>query len=183
MAKRVIPIRRIIHEIRSGMGDVPIMEKYSLAPEEYMEILQQLKRENALWPQEPPPPKQEPEPPELEDQIQRRTIPRCYMVINRAICDAGKPSIRGIVTDITEKGVQVVGLQALLNEVRAFSIGRDRLSPGADLQFEAVCRWVRKGRRLEEWQAGFEITKISSQNLVRLRKLIQELTFCESGFQ
>jgi len=165
------------------MGDVPIMEKYALSPEEYMEILQQLKRESALWPVEPPPPKHEPEPEEHDDQTQRRTVPRCYMVINRAICDAGNPSIRGIVTDINEKGVQIVGLRAVMNEVRAFSIGQDRLSPGSDLQFEAVCRWVKKGPRLEEWQAGFEITKISGRNLLRLRKLIQELTFCETAFR
>ena len=43
MTKRALPIRRIIAEIRAGVGDVPIMERFGLSPEEYIEILEDLK--------------------------------------------------------------------------------------------------------------------------------------------
>ncbi len=180
MTKRALPIRRIIGEIRGGLGDVPIMEKYGLSPEEYIEILENLKGQRI---RQPPGELEQPSEAEVRRKpAQRRAVPRCYMVFNRSISDVDNPGVKGIVVDISERGVQITGIETRVGEVRTFVIGNDRFSPDSELGFEAVCRWFNPGDASGECMAGFEIARISAAARNRLRKLLQELTFCEVGF-
>jgi len=181
MTKRALPIRRIIAEIRAGVGDVPIMERFGLSPEEYIEILEDLKGKRIRLPADEDEPASETQPARRPER--RRAVPRCYMVFNRSISDADNPSVRGILVDISARGLQVTGIETKVGDVRAFVVGNDRFTPDSELTFEAVCRWFNPADATGDCVAGFEISKISAAGRNRLQKLLQELTFCEAGFQ
>ncbi len=177
MEKRTICCTEIIEAIRSGMGDVPIMEKYQISPGEFMDILMKLK---------------EVEPADSEtvvtllrelqktcDPMELRSMPRNYLVFAATVHDADDPSVRGSVNDITEGGFQVEGIRAAVNETRKFVIKSEVLAVDTEIAFEATCRWTKPDDLRDHDVAGFEITSISESSLAELRKLIQHLSLGE----
>jgi hypothetical protein len=82
-----------------------------------------------------------------------------------------------MVTDVTEKGVGVRGIDAEVGETRTFVISADEFTLVGPFAFEATCRWVNRDGAEGDFLAGFEITKISEDGLRELRNLIRALTF------
>ncbi len=181
MKKRALPVERIMDEIREGMGDIPIMEKYGLSPEEYVEVVEKLKGLRMRLPSSdfvrPPGPEVRRKP------VQRRAVPRGYMLFNSSVYDAHRPGVKGTLLDISERGVQITGIKTKVGDVRTLVIGRERYTPDSELSFGAVCRWFRETDETGECVAGFEIARMSADARRRLRKLLQELAFCEAGFR
>jgi len=90
------------------------------------------------------------------------------------IYDSGSPFATGCILDISEKGVCVKGIEAVVGEVKDFIVRSDAFEQGQKLVFEGKCRWVNKEKlSIKQWVAGFEITEISSLDLTELRKLIR----------
>jgi len=177
MAKRTIYANRIIEAIRSGMGDVPIMEKYQISPGEFMEILRKLKRGDPTDSE-----KIEARLIELEKNLnpsEMRSMPRNYMVFQVTVEDTDDASVFGTVNDITESGFQVEGIQSNVDDAGRFVIRSEILAEDTEIVFEAVCRWTKPGAITENDVAGFEITSISESSLGELRKLIRYLSLGE----
>lgn len=178
MAKRVIPTKEIMADIRAGMGDVPIMEKHQISPSEYRAVLRQLQKVRVLTQKE------------VDGRIasvadekpdqQMRSVPRNYMFFTIPIYDANDPKAVGVVNDLTEKGLQVVGIKARVDEVKTFLIRPDVFPVDMPLAFDATCRWVNVDENSGNFLAGFEITHIQRKHIMILRKLISEITFQES---
>lgn len=110
---------------------------------------------------------------------QPRAIPRNYLCVKLPVYASDNLSDEGHVNDITEKGLQVVGISATVGESKTLVLqpsGFDDIQPFA---FDALCRWVMPGAALAQSLAGFEITDISEGALGNLRKLIRALTICD----
>lgn len=174
-----IDLEELSQDVRSGLGDVPIMEKYHLDPGEYKWLLEKLKELSAI------------DSGEFHhrmlvregdrDKIQKRAIPRNYLLYNIPIYDMANLSVHGVVTDLTKEGLQVLGIEAQVDEVRTFLVRSDLFKETTSFGFEAVCKWretdIVSGRPF----GGFEITSISRAALRELTKITNVLAVCEAG--
>ncbi len=179
MTRRRIDIEEISQDVRSGLGDVPIMEKYHLDPGEYRWLLEKLKELDAID--------------SMDfhnrmlarqseiDAVQKRAIPRNYLLYNISIYDATNLNLRGVVTDLTKEGLQVLGIRARLDEISTFLIRSDLFPETTSFGFEAVCKWTRTDRVSGEPSAGFEITRISKPALRELSKITGVLAVSEAS--
>jgi hypothetical protein len=166
--------KSILRDIQAGLGDVPIMEKYQIAPSEYMRVLEKFKhveiarKRRALVAQSV-----------SHDLPHMRALPRCYIFREVCVYDAKAPGKEGKVNDMTESGLQLAGIESEIGDVRTLTVVSDHAGTRSKVSFEAVCRWVQNENDFGESVAGFEITRIADDGLLRLRRLIQELTLCD----
>ncbi len=175
---RRITTRAIITDILSGMGDVPVMEKYGLSPVQFQEILAAI--DSARAEGQPETQVRVKSPQAKSSPSQMRAKPRNYFMFNAKIYDNNDPGIHGVVNDITEKGLQVSGIHTRVAENRTFLIlGSDVLTVDKPVVFDVVCRWVRVDDPQGETVAGFEITNIPQAGLKTLKDLIGRLTVAE----
>jgi hypothetical protein len=170
--RRSINTGEILKDIQSGMGDIPIMEKYQISPTELLTILKKLQEAKALKHAEV-----EVRQKFLQAQVsQKRVLPRGYTLFSVQVHDATNLAVKGIVNDITEKGLQVAGITTRVGETRTFLIRSDVFTIQPPIVLEAACRWIKRRDAFGEYVAGWEITKISRSDLGGLRELVERLT-------
>jgi len=166
--------KSILRDIQAGLGDVPIMEKYQITPSEYMSVLEQFKhleiarKRRALVAQSV-----------SHDLPHMRALPRCYIFREVCVFDSKAPGKEGKVNDMTENGLQLAGIESQIGEVRSLTVVSDHARTRTKVRFDAICRWVQNENDFGESVAGFEISRIADGELLRLRRLIQELTLCD----
>jgi uncharacterized protein (DUF433 family) len=104
-----------------------------------------------------------------------RAFERYYLDFETPVYEASHPEIYGKVLDITEFGVGLIGIEAVIDETKHLVILGDPFGEAAPFEFEAKCRWV---NRQEDGScvAGFQITKIAERDMEELRKLIHLVT-------
>jgi len=178
--KRIIDARSFLEDLRSGMKDADLMAKYSLTGKGLQSALRKMVAAGVL------------ESVELESRsieytdsvgVQGlRRLDRNPLDFPLPIYDENNPQIRGIVHDITEKGVGTVGIRTQAHDVRVFAIPANEFFLVEPVVFEAKCRWTRTDKIDGSLLAGFEIITVSRGNLKALRKLIQALTFADTDF-
>jgi hypothetical protein len=110
-------------------------------------------------------------------QPNRRDMVRCQIYSEIPVRDADQPRNQGMVYDITETGMRLVGVEAEVNEIKNLIVCDDVYGEVAPFEFQAKCRWVKRHNGSADAIAGFEITKISNEDLGRLRELIRAETF------
>ncbi len=91
--------------------------------------------------------------------------------------DAADPECRGIVTNITERGLGVKGMKAEVDEVKKLVIKPDKFFQLTPFKLQAVCRWVNSADDVMEVLSGFETTAIRHSDLQKLRNLIETLDY------
>lgn len=161
----------MITDIRSGMSDSELMEKYGLSSEGLAFALQTLMDTKVITPQEL-----------YGDTVlveDVRQSPRKYLAVPVVVCESDNHENRGEVSDICEDGVGIgtVGIEAKAGERRIFEILAEDFIGAERITFEAECRWVKKDEDSGEWSAGFSITKISEECQEDLERLIESLPF------
>jgi hypothetical protein len=182
--KAHVSVREIVNDIRSGMPDHDLMAKHKLSSRGLQRAYEKLVNIGALTREEVlgrVPTYDDTvffsegdEPVTFEDM---RSLPRHFLVFPIAISDVGSyPESIGRVRDITEKGLGILGIDAVVNETKSFMLLPNDFADVGPISFKAVCRWINKGRS-GEVVGGFQITEISDESSERLRNLIQELTF------
>ncbi len=177
-SKRRIPAKEMVSDIRAGLTDEDLMEKYRLSVDKLRSIFKRLIDAKALDEQE------------LEgrevwtllthEYKAMRALPRHYVVVDLPIYDADDLLAEGYVRNINEQGLKVAGLEAEIQTVKTLLIQADEFADVFPFVFDARCRW----RRVDEegrLEVGFEITSISDESMVELRKLIGLLAFGEDN--
>ncbi len=172
-------IRGVIDDILAGVGDVVIMEKYNLSPQEFMEALEKVKnakgmdaadikhRMDALMSN-------------VNRKDQERRLPRNYLMFETKVYDNNDPSVSGVINDLTERGLQISGIHSKPGELRDFFIvGSEVIFVEKPLQFMAQCRWVKVDKETGESLAGFEIKKMTPSTLRGIKKLVKKLGVSE----
>ena len=97
------------------------------------------------------------------------------------ICEVGKPGTRYQVRDISENGIGIIGIRAQINEMKSLAVVGDEFGEIAPFEFEAQCRWAKHVEPDGGFSAGFRITRMGEQDLLRLREFIQGFTFGLEG--
>lgn len=160
----------VVADLRSGLDDEELMEKYDLPLKAFERVLQLLVREKAIGHEE------------LyersvlyrmiTDTVTSRRSPRAYVpVALRVHSDAA--SQKGFVRDISETGLRVAGIEAEVGQSMGLYLPLTEISSSVPLEFTAVCRWAEvQGKNKKYVAAGFEITDISEIALKRLSELV-----------
>jgi hypothetical protein len=172
-------VHMVLQDIREGLGDVPIMEKYGLSPKDYMEILEELTGT-------PVAPERIARLAEISDaraavNLQMRSLPRCYIYRDLSIHDDTDPASSGSVNDLSEHGIQVVGIPSQIGEIKTFVVTTEPLPDQSSVVFQATCRWVNAQDDFGEYVAGYEITRITHDDVRRLRQVINQLSLCDAS--
>ena len=172
-------IQTLASDLRSGMARSELMTKYQLSSEALASSLKRLLKANAITSAE------------FEtfrsfddDQITERdsrgTL-RNSPIPLVTICEAGKPGSRYQLRDISENGIGIIGIKAQIDEMKSLAVVGDEFGEIAPFEFEAQCRWARQLEPDGGICAGFRITRMGKEDLLRLREFIQGFTFGLEG--
>ncbi|MBI4964980.1 MAG: PilZ domain-containing protein [Desulfomonile tiedjei] len=163
----------LIDDVRRGVIDSELMEKYRLSAANLRRRLLQLMSEQAVnsahvyWR------------PILYDyeasDSDRRVTPRYPLELLLTVNAMESPeSTSGLLVDINEKGGCVKGMRPPLGVMLALRIDTGGLVSADEIVLEAVFRWE-EPEGDADFLAGFEIVNISQGNAVLLRELIRTI--------
>jgi len=172
MKKQVIDAKKIVSDIRAGMNDAELMEKYGLSAKGLESAFTKLINSRLMAVEEiyGHPSRTGQDTVIIIDDL--RQLPRHYLSVAVTVYDPHNPDQAGELRDITEKGIGITGIQARIGEIKTLVIdSRDYLDVGA-IWFDAECVWMQPGKTAGEWRGGFQIKRIDPQDLKRLRDLI-----------
>ncbi|MBI5569139.1 MAG: PilZ domain-containing protein [Desulfomonile tiedjei] len=96
------------------------------------------------------------------------------------VFDHHNPGRRCLLRDISEHGLAVVGTDVCVNQRKTFAVLGDDFGEVAPFELEAQCRWVRQPGPEDLPIAGFEITKISQEDLIKLRLFVERFSHLPS---
>ena len=176
-ASRRIHARSFVDDMRSGMSDSALMEKYKLTAKGLHSAFRKLVAANVLKPSELV--GRHPEYDETIEVNDIRALHRDKVEFPLPIYQSDNPGVRGIIGDISVKGVGIRGFETDVGDIRQFVIPADEFFQVHRIEFKARCRWVKREDSDGECISGFEIMKVSKGNLAGLRRLIQGLTLSE----
>lgn len=176
-AKKKIKALELVADLRSGMSETDLMEKYEISEELLQATVRRLIGAEIVDPNEIDDKWNQPL---TETQIQeQRRMPRCYPVVSIPIFDLDDMTTELYVRDINERGIQLVGLKAEVDDVKTFVVQVEGFRDVHPFSFEAQCRWTVPSEEDGKCTAGFEITDISITDLVSLQELIRSGTFSD----
>jgi hypothetical protein len=162
----------MVRDIRSGMTDFELMGKHDLSPKGLQRAFDELLRAGEI------------DQAELDSRFSAydsvtvqslREMPRYFLAVAVDIYELGHPENRGILRDITEKGVGVVGIKANPGTRITFTVPSEKFIHEGPIVFDAKCVWTTPEGWDQEAAAGFQIVKISEKSLQDLRELIHSL--------
>ena len=172
---REIKASELVQEIRAGMSDFDLLEKYGLSAKGLEKAFRMLVEAGAVNAEE------------LRDRPQSgydtvfieslREIPRYYLALTVEIYERTRPEIKGKLRDITEQGVGITGIEARAGEVKSFVIPAEKFIDVDRIVFEAECIWTKREEPNGQFSSGFRIARISEQCLNDLRALIRSVAF------
>ena len=180
MSRTRIRARDLTADVRAGLSDFDLIDKYSLSLRNLNAALRRLVEAGIL---------REPELLERSGGIDRATEghrtrqkPRAKIPFGLPVQDISAPHINAVVRDLTEEGFRVAGIRTSAGEVRDFLILADVVESLSPILVRAKCRWARRKRkRRQYWGAGFQITEISPSDLETLRRLVKVVALLNQG--
>jgi hypothetical protein len=175
--KRSISTSEFVNDIRAGLADAELMEKYQLSYNALQRAFKQLLESKTI----------------TKGELYGRAslhpateaIPvvdhsaRHYLVFPLPIYEPTRPNVIGRVRDITERDLGIIGIEAELDDVKTLVIFPEKFLNFEPFRFDAICEWSRRDNS-GECVAGFTITRISEESQRRLTKLVISLTLGES---
>jgi hypothetical protein len=176
LPKREIIAKDFVNDLRSGMNDSELRGKYNLSAQGLQSAFKKLLEVKAVRTSEVFGRVS------LEDDTvaiaTTRLLPRDELEFPFPIylCEGTRPTVKGVIKDITEKGLKLSGIEAKLDEVKTFAIPSDKFSQVDPFAFRAICRWVD-----EDGCTGFQIVQISERGTGELQKLIRFLTLKDAS--
>lgn len=170
--KRKIKAKEIVNDIREGMSDSQLMEKYRLSSKGLQSVFRKLVEAKSIAPRElfnRAPSVGD----DTVDVASVRLVDRDFVEVPLPICDADDPKNIGTITDVTEKGLGIRGIRVQTGETKTLVFFSDRLFPVGPFALQAQCRWVKNGNGAGQIDSGFEITNISETGSQQLKKIVE----------
>jgi uncharacterized protein (DUF433 family) len=173
--KKPIRVSEILSDMQSGLPETQLMDKYGLSPRGLQSVFWKLVRSRAVtW-----------------DELlgtsrtvnvditprRGRQIPRSYPILSVRIRDESDRQNKGLVTDLSEQGIGVVGISVQRAQTKTFALIPDEIAGLDSFCVVATCRWVKKGDGAKQSSAGFEIVSIDDKSRLGLHQLIHSTTF------
>lgn len=175
-AKRSIRASEAVGDIRKGMSNHDLMLKYRLTPDGLRSLLRKLVHARVLARDEMEMRESTLSAPLVQTQL--RQTPRCYPAEMFPIYDMDDLTTELLMKDLSERGVQIVGMQPTIGEQKTFLIQALAFQDIDPLIFEARCRWTRQDvtdAGETTLVSGFEIVGIDEADLGELRKFIRAI--------
>jgi hypothetical protein len=172
--KRIIQARDIAKDIRAGMSDGDLMEKYGLSAKGLESAFTKLANSGIVTVGEIYGQRRSGQDTVIIDDV--RDLPRHFLSMTIPIYEAAHEQRKGLMREVTEKGVGISGIRARIGEVKSLVISCRPFLEVDNIWLEAECIWMNAGKKTEEWYGGFQIIKISPKDLKNLRQLIQLLS-------
>jgi hypothetical protein len=172
--KRVITVANFVRDIRAGMTDTELMDKYNLDALGLENAIGKMIKIKALSQEE-----WDARIPILDEPSEirvSRALPRKYVYFSLPVYAADDLAVEGSINDISENGLQIAGIRTEVGETRTFLVKPDEFDEIYPFAFDAICRWSREDDEAGDWVGGFEITDISPAGQLELRKLIDSLS-------
>ncbi len=177
--QRRIVAKEVVQDLRSGMRETDLMEKYRLSPKGFQRLLERLVDSGVI---------SHPELYEISesyrskiDGFRGRRHNRAYLTVPLPIYDT-QSFASGLLRDVSREGFRVVGMDATVGEVKTFEIPLDIFMQADPLLVVGECRWVaRRGQDKKYIVAGYKMTNFSVNDENAVRKFITSLLFTESG--
>jgi hypothetical protein len=177
-AMRSIAAADLISDIRSGTNSPDLMEKYGLTIQALANTVRLLMDGGHLSRADMAGRERLFE--EVMDPGAAREHPRYYLDFELPIVETANGTV-GRVRDLTDKGLGVIGIPALMDDVKKFSIRHEKFALIRPFSFEARCCWAQQKQSGKECVAGFEIVDISPEDFDELQKLVRLVTIYESS--
>jgi hypothetical protein len=154
--------RDVVKDVLSGKSVPQLMEKYRLNRRTMENLLDHLAKSGVIGI-----PRHNGEPAVQEHRMAKRHTVDVEIPLQMVEI----PSFRGILRDVSEKGIGLLGIYAQPNESARLLILGDDAGDIAPFEVEGICRW-------SKWEAGqilsgFEITRVSESDLDELLQLIE----------
>jgi len=167
----------MVKDIRSGMADSELMQKYGLSSEGLGFAFQTLTDTGVINLEELYGTSRPAQNNVFVENL--RKLHRYHLAMAVEIYEPRRPAIRGMLSNVTEKGIGITGMAARIGETKTLVIPAGDFIEADSIMFEAECRWAREEKETGEWRAGFQITNISEKCLDDLRSLIQSIAFLD----
>jgi len=155
--KPVISAKDAVASIRSGMDDLALMKKYKISARGLQSLFNKLVDLGKLSVEE------------LYEHYRLRgnvvvvedvhKLPRHYLALSAPIFEPTHPDVKGSLLDITEKGFEVIGIEAEVGEVKTLVIPTIGFVEPEHIWFDARCLWSKKQGPDGQPVAGFQITQ------------------------
>ena len=172
---RRIKAKKVVADIRARLSDFELMDKYDLSPDELQRVLRCLTEagvirnaeldERGAWFDDP------------ANRCVTRGVPRHYLRVAPSIHDSKNPAHKGYVTDLSEDGFRVRGINARIGEEKTLVIHASALCDVEDVEVTATCRWLKPDfseKGLHE--SGYHIEQTTETGLAGIRRLIEVLS-------
>jgi hypothetical protein len=173
LPKRRISSRDFVNDIRTGMSDTELMQKYQLSSRGLQSIFAKLLEAKAL------------DPSEIYERssfgdstVDVEIIHQSllgYAAMTASIYETRNPTVMGTIHDLTEKRLEVRGIEAGFGETKTFIILTDKAAKMEPIMIKAKCRWCKKEESTGDYLAGFEITHLSEEDQREFRKLLRAI--------
>jgi hypothetical protein len=178
--KRKISAKDIITDIREGLTDSELLDKYRLSIKGLQSIFRKLEAVKAIKPSE-----LYGRLPSFDDTIdieQVRRELREYLELSVPVYEMESPERIGSVRDISTKGIGARGIKASPGDVKILVVNPANMFSIDAFSFEAVCRWIRRDGPNRDYIGGFDISAISEENEKRLQGLVSKVSHRDSPF-
>ena len=106
----------------------------------------------------------------------RRRFRQKYTMFKIPVYDAETKRFLGLVQELSEQGVQLLGINMDVDSIRTMIIQAADYVKGPPISFEAVCRWVQKEDPQGYYVSGFEIVNIKEETRKNLISLMEYVT-------
>lgn len=168
--KRRISARAVVTDLRAGITDHDLMEKYSLSSKGLQSLFRKLVAANWVEPSE-----LKNRVPSLEDSVDLSPgrLARCYPLARVPIYDLDDLGVTYYASDLHERGVKVERMKAEVGETKDFLLNAAEFSDAHPFRFSAVCRWSKPATGSQPCFSGFEITQISEDDTQQLRSFLE----------
>lgn len=169
-----IKIGEISADIRSGMTETAIMEKYGLSSRGLQSTFWKLVHSGSLtWDELLA------IYPNLEDSVTLQRIrksTRNYPILSVTVYEDSNSQNRGKIRDLSDTGLGAVGISAEVGEKKRLILVPDELTDMAPFPLFAECRWFKPSGPGGLCSAGFEMMDIDEQSLATIHELVQLMT-------
>ncbi len=178
----VLELRAIVADIRARATDFELCHKYDLTFEELPAVFEELVKSGALRKEELK------ERTAFYDEPQNRSVTRRFerkpVGLELSVHDPDEPERKGLIRDLSERGLRVASLRADINLAKRFVIHPDWFANIRHFEIGVECKWMKtKGPLRKYFVAGFEITSISSPSQEQLKRLLREAKLTERSFR
>jgi len=173
-----LEIKEIVTDIRARATDFELCHKYDLSLEDLPGLFEKLVdsgfirkeelAERTAFYDEP------------QNRLLTRRFPRKQVSLELPVYDPDDPDRKGLLRDLSEKGLRVASLRPDINLAKRFVIRPDWFPNIRPFEVGVECKWMKtKGPSKKYFVAGFEITSISNTSQEELRKLLRHAKLTE----